>query len=46
MKAKDVVVAPNNVEALAIARKLVHPGDTVLLKGSRGVRLETVFENW
>jgi UDP-N-acetylmuramoyl-tripeptide--D-alanyl-D-alanine ligase len=46
MKAKDVYVAPNNVEALAIARKLVHPGDTVLLKGSRGVHLETVFEKF
>ena len=33
-------------EALEIAKRLVRKNDVVLLKGSRGVRLETVFEGF
>jgi UDP-N-acetylmuramoyl-tripeptide--D-alanyl-D-alanine ligase len=36
--------APTAAEAVAIARELVRPGDTVLVKGSRSVGLEVVAE--
>jgi UDP-N-acetylmuramoyl-tripeptide--D-alanyl-D-alanine ligase len=46
MKSANVCVAQNSAQALDAAKDIVKSGDTVLLKGSRGVRLETVFENW
>ena len=47
MKSRNVYVARNNAEALSIAKHLaVRPGDVALLKGSRGMHLETVFEGF
>jgi len=41
---KNIVTAPNSAAAVLPARKLVKEGDVVLLKGSRGAHLETVYE--
>jgi UDP-N-acetylmuramoyl-tripeptide--D-alanyl-D-alanine ligase len=46
MKSTNVCTAKNNVEALTIARRFIRHGDIALLKGSRGVHLETVFEGF
>jgi UDP-N-acetylmuramoyl-tripeptide--D-alanyl-D-alanine ligase len=46
MKASAIVHAPDAASALTLARKILKPGDTVLLKGSRAVGLEQVFERW
>jgi UDP-N-acetylmuramoyl-tripeptide--D-alanyl-D-alanine ligase len=46
IRSTNVHVAKNNVEALLIAKRFVRPGDVALLKGSRGVHLETVFEGF
>ena len=46
MKSRDVCVAGNSEEAIPIAKHFVRLGDVVLLKGSRGVHLETVFEGF
>jgi UDP-N-acetylmuramoyl-tripeptide--D-alanyl-D-alanine ligase len=46
MKPGNVQVARNNEEALLIAKQFVRPGDVALIKGSRGVHLETVFEGF
>jgi len=46
MKSRNVCVAGDSDEALSIAKHFVRPGDVVLLKGSRGVHLETVFEGF
>lgn len=43
---KSVQTAKNSEQAIAIARSIVNQGDTVLLKGSRGVHLETIFEKF
>jgi UDP-N-acetylmuramoyl-tripeptide--D-alanyl-D-alanine ligase len=43
MKTANICVAKNSVEALALAKRMVRPGDVVLLKGSRGIHLETVY---
>lgn len=43
---KNVFVAENSDTAAQIASKQIKEGDTVLLKGSRGVHLETVFEKF
>jgi UDP-N-acetylmuramoyl-tripeptide--D-alanyl-D-alanine ligase len=45
-KKKDITVAPDSARALAPARHIIRPGDAVLLKGSRGVHLETVYEGF
>ncbi len=39
-----VFIAPDAESAAGIARKVLRAGDTVLVKGSRGIHLETVFE--
>jgi len=44
MRANAITVASNSAEALTYAKKIVKPGSIVLLKGSRGVHLETVYE--
>ncbi len=41
---KNIVTAPDSSSAAPIAQKMVRAGDVVLLKGSRGVHLETVYE--
>lgn len=44
MNPRRVVTAQNADEALEPARALLRPGDTVLLKGSRGIHLEKLYE--
>jgi UDP-N-acetylmuramoyl-tripeptide--D-alanyl-D-alanine ligase len=44
--AKRIMTAATSSEAISKARKLVKRGDTVLLKGSRGIHLETVLEGF
>lgn len=44
LPARRIVTAANAEDAVALARQAVRPGDFVLIKGSRGVHLETVFE--
>jgi UDP-N-acetylmuramoyl-tripeptide--D-alanyl-D-alanine ligase len=46
MDKKNINIAENSAEALGIAQRMVRKNDVVLLKGSRGVRLETVFEGF
>jgi UDP-N-acetylmuramoyl-tripeptide--D-alanyl-D-alanine ligase len=41
-----IAVVPTAAGAVAPLRAMVAPGDMVLVKGSRGVRLETVYENF
>lgn len=44
MPSRRIVTALSAEEAVALARKMVVKSDVVLIKGSRGVHLETVFE--
>jgi UDP-N-acetylmuramoyl-tripeptide--D-alanyl-D-alanine ligase len=44
--AKKIMTAATSADAMPLARKLVRRGDTVLLKGSRGIHLETVLEGF
>jgi UDP-N-acetylmuramoyl-tripeptide--D-alanyl-D-alanine ligase len=44
--AKSVITVDNAEKAVVNARALAKEGDTVLLKGSRGVHLETIFEQF
>jgi UDP-N-acetylmuramoyl-tripeptide--D-alanyl-D-alanine ligase len=46
MPASRIRTAVASDDAVAMARKTVTKGDIVLLKGSRGVHLETVFETF
>ncbi len=46
MKASNVRTARDSAEALTLVNQILRPGDVVLLKGSRGVHLETVFEGF
>ena len=46
MLKKNIHIAPDSRQALAPVKKTVRGGDVVLLKGSRGVHLETVFEGF
>ncbi len=43
---KKVFVAENSEQAVMIARNEIVEGDMVLLKGSRGIHLETLFEKF
>ena len=44
MRKKDIHIAPDSARALPMVKEIVRPGDVALLKGSRGVRLETIYE--
>ncbi len=46
MNKEDIAVAPDSARAVAPAREIIRRGDVVLLKGSRGVHLETVYEGF
>jgi UDP-N-acetylmuramoyl-tripeptide--D-alanyl-D-alanine ligase len=46
MAVKKIMTAPTSAKAVQKARKLVKRGDTVLLKGSRGIHLENVLEGF
>ncbi len=46
MKASQIMCRPDAESATAAARQKLKQGDTVLLKGSRGVKLETVFQKF
>jgi UDP-N-acetylmuramoylalanine--D-glutamate ligase len=43
-KRKNIVIAKDSELAVPLAKNLLKPGDTVLLKGSRGIHLETVYQ--
>jgi len=46
MSQKRIYTAVQADEAALLAKQLIRPGEVVLLKGSRGVHLETVFEKF
>lgn len=46
MKMKKIMVAASSAKAVPLAQKLINRGDVVLLKGSRGIHLETVLEGF
>jgi len=46
LNSASVIVCENSEEAAVVAKSLFKPGETVLLKGSRGIHLETVFEKF
>jgi UDP-N-acetylmuramoyl-tripeptide--D-alanyl-D-alanine ligase len=46
LKQSRIHCAADAAEALKIARTVLKPGDTVLLKASRAVKLESVFEGF
>jgi UDP-N-acetylmuramoyl-tripeptide--D-alanyl-D-alanine ligase len=46
MRKKDITVVPDSARAVAPAREIIRRGDVVLLKGSRGIHLETVYEGF
>ncbi|HLV32444.1 MAG TPA: UDP-N-acetylmuramoyl-tripeptide--D-alanyl-D-alanine ligase [Chitinispirillaceae bacterium] len=43
---RNVSIADNAHKALEAVNEIIRQGDMVLLKGSRGIHLETVFENY
>ncbi|MFP4163248.1 MAG: UDP-N-acetylmuramoyl-tripeptide--D-alanyl-D-alanine ligase [Chitinispirillaceae bacterium] len=46
LSSRNVFEAVDSEQALQIARDVLKAGETVLLKGSRGIRLEKVFEGF
>jgi UDP-N-acetylmuramoyl-tripeptide--D-alanyl-D-alanine ligase len=44
MDAADVYALDNNEDALAMLQGLIQPGDIVLIKGSRGLSMETIVD--
>jgi UDP-N-acetylmuramoylalanine--D-glutamate ligase len=44
VKRKNIMTAINSEAALPLARAMLKAGDIVLLKGSRGIHLETVYQ--
>ena len=43
---EHVTCSPDAIEAAATLKKIVAPGDCVLLKASRGMRLERILDEW
>ena len=41
---KNIITAKNSEAAVPLAQTMLKSGDTVLLKGSRGIHLETVYQ--
>jgi UDP-N-acetylmuramyl pentapeptide synthase len=41
-----VLEAPTHTEAARLLKKLSRPGDTVLIKGSRGMKMEKILEEF
>ena len=46
MSPKKIFTAENAEDAIGLAKKVISAGETVLLKGSRGIHLETVYEKF
>jgi UDP-N-acetylmuramoyl-tripeptide--D-alanyl-D-alanine ligase len=46
MGRNDIATAANAEEAVPLTKSILEPGEVVLLKGSRGVHLETVLEKF
>jgi UDP-N-acetylmuramoyl-tripeptide--D-alanyl-D-alanine ligase len=46
MDSKKIAAAADAEEAVPLTKRFIKPGEVVLLKGSRGVHLETVFEEF
>ncbi|MCP4626697.1 MAG: UDP-N-acetylmuramoyl-tripeptide--D-alanyl-D-alanine ligase [bacterium] len=46
MKTSQIHCRPDADSAVATAQRVLKKGDTVLLKGSRGIKLETVFQKF
>jgi UDP-N-acetylmuramoyl-tripeptide--D-alanyl-D-alanine ligase len=46
MDRRKIATAANAEDAMPLTKAIVKPGEVVLLKGSRGVRLETLFEKY
>ena len=44
MKSTDVHPAANNNDAIAVLLGLIQPGDIVLVKGSRGLAMESIVD--
>ena len=44
VKRNNIITAKNSEAAVPIASSMLKTGDTVLLKGSRGIHLETVYQ--
>jgi UDP-N-acetylmuramoyl-tripeptide--D-alanyl-D-alanine ligase len=45
MSAADVYPTDNNADALAILQGLIQAGDIVLVKGSRGLQMESIVDS-
>jgi UDP-N-acetylmuramoyl-tripeptide--D-alanyl-D-alanine ligase len=43
-KEKDVFITENNSQAIEILKKIMKAGDTILVKGSRGMHMEEIVE--
>jgi UDP-N-acetylmuramoyl-tripeptide--D-alanyl-D-alanine ligase len=44
MKSTNVHPAANNSDAIAVLLGLIQPGDIVLVKGSRGLAMESIVD--
>jgi UDP-N-acetylmuramoyl-tripeptide--D-alanyl-D-alanine ligase len=42
MAPEDVAILETNEEAIQVLRAMVQPGDIILVKGSRGMRMEQI----
>jgi UDP-N-acetylmuramyl pentapeptide synthase len=46
MPKERVLHAPTHAEAAGLLKKLSRPGDIVLIKGSRGMKMEKILEGF